>query len=497
MSTTPTANYAWLKPTPGTETDTWGTILNNNYDSQDTVVKAVSDKANAAMPMAGATAVGGTVDAITATFSPAFTAYAVTMRFRFTATGANTITNPTISVDGLGAKVFKKLNGAALAAADIAGAGHVCDCTYDGVNVVLLNPATANITDGSVTTAKIADANITTAKIADDNVTNAKLANMAAGTYKMRVTASTGDPEDATATQATAGLNAMVGDSGAGGTKGLVPAPAAGDAAAGKVLSADGTWKGGVARGWIDGLQMSTDAVNTVTVTAGQATADDGSYVMNLSSSLAKLLSSAWAVGTGNGGLDTGAEAANTWYHVWLIARSDTGVVDALLSTSATAPTMPTNYDKKRRIGSIRNNASSNILDFIQRGDVFLWKDAILEFEDTNPGTAAVLRTMTVPLGIRVLHHGSFFGHDLNMHSITCPDVNNQALDAAGASNFTSGNYQTYGVQINVNGQWMGVPVYTHTNTSSQIRTRVQTSSASVEIAGFTRGWTDPRGRDA
>lgn len=45
-----------------------------------------------------------------------------------------------------------------------------------------------------------------------------------------------------TATQATAALNAMAGDSGSGGTKGLVPAPAAGDAAGGKFLSANGGW---------------------------------------------------------------------------------------------------------------------------------------------------------------------------------------------------------------------------------------------------------------
>lgn len=44
------------------------------------------------------------------------------------------------------------------------------------------------------------------------------------------------------ATAQTALLNAMTGDSGAGGTKGLVPAPAAGTAAAGKYLKADGTW---------------------------------------------------------------------------------------------------------------------------------------------------------------------------------------------------------------------------------------------------------------
>lgn len=45
-----------------------------------------------------------------------------------------------------------------------------------------------------------------------------------------------------TAAQATAYMNNFVGDSGSGGTKGLVPAPASGDAAAGKYLDASGTW---------------------------------------------------------------------------------------------------------------------------------------------------------------------------------------------------------------------------------------------------------------
>lgn len=52
----------------------------------------------------------------------------------------------------------------------------------------------------------------------------------------------TGTPTGLTATQATAILNPVVGDSGSGGTKGLVPAPASGDAAAGKFLKADGTF---------------------------------------------------------------------------------------------------------------------------------------------------------------------------------------------------------------------------------------------------------------
>lgn len=83
---------------------------------------------------------------------------------------------------------------------------------------------------------------VATAGIANDAVDNTKLANVATATFKGRTTAGTGDPEDLNATQATALLNAMVGDSGAGGTKGLVPAPAAGDATAGKVLGAGGAW---------------------------------------------------------------------------------------------------------------------------------------------------------------------------------------------------------------------------------------------------------------
>jgi len=94
---------------------------------------------------------------------------------------------------------------------------------------------------GSVVSTIVADA-ITTTKIINDAVTNAKAANMATQTIKGRTTAGTGDPEDLTATQATAILNAMVGDSGSGGTKGLVPAPGSGDTAAGKFLKADGTW---------------------------------------------------------------------------------------------------------------------------------------------------------------------------------------------------------------------------------------------------------------
>lgn len=99
------------------------------------------------------------------------------------------------------------------------------------------------IDPGDVNLAIPADDSVDTDVMQDGAATNAKLADMAQSTIKGRAAAAgTGDPTDLTAAQATAILSAMVGDSGAGGTKGLVPAPAAGDGAARKLLDASGLW---------------------------------------------------------------------------------------------------------------------------------------------------------------------------------------------------------------------------------------------------------------
>jgi hypothetical protein len=96
--------------------------------------------------------------------------------------------------------------------------------------------------------------------IAGGSVTNTHLADMAQATIKGRASgAGTGDPTDLTATQATAILNNVVGDSGSGGTKGLVPAPASGDAAAAKFLKADGSWAVPAGAGDVVGPGSATD----------------------------------------------------------------------------------------------------------------------------------------------------------------------------------------------------------------------------------------------
>lgn len=72
---------------------------------------------------------------------------------------------------------------------------------------------------------------------------------------------------------------------------------------------------------------------------------------------------------TGAGGLDTGALAINTFYSVWRIRKAD-GTRSWLLSLSATAPTMPTGYVQKARVGWIRTDGTANKypLSFKQAG---------------------------------------------------------------------------------------------------------------------------------
>ncbi len=68
--------------------------------------------------------------------------------------------------------------------------------------------------------------------------------------------------------------------------------------------------------------------------------------------------------GSGALGLDTGSEANNTWYYIWL-CKGASGVT-AVFSTSKTSPTLPTGYTTyKRRVrGCFRNDNSSNIIQF-------------------------------------------------------------------------------------------------------------------------------------
>ena len=90
----------------------------------------------------GTAAAGGTVDALTATFSPTLTALYDGRTIVLRAAGANATTTPTFSPDGLTAKTIVRAGNQALVAGDIRGAGHFLILKYNTANDVweLMNP---------------------------------------------------------------------------------------------------------------------------------------------------------------------------------------------------------------------------------------------------------------------------------------------------------------------------------------------------------------------
>jgi hypothetical protein len=241
-------------------------------------------------------------------------------------------------------------------------------------------------------------------------------------------------------------------------------------------------------QGALYGLTLSNnagDVTNDIDIAVGMATTDSTTdpRTMVLSSALTKRLDATWAVGTNQGGLDTGTVADNT-YHVWLIQRSDTGVVDATYSLSATSPTMPANFDRKRRIGSVIRFLGT-ILAFQQLGDVFLLT-SIITNRSSTAAFAPALIAVSVPAGINVqpilqsiLNTGATSNVTISMGNGTASGI----LAAVQAEVSSSTNTIIIGPAF-----W--------TNTSRQIYYSVTIGAGTITSNTLaTLGWVDPRGR--
>lgn len=95
---------------------------------------------------------------------------------------------------------------------------------------------------------------------------------------------------------------------------------------------------------------------------------------------------------SGANGLDTGAEENSTWYHIWVI---DNGTTTAgLLSTSATAPTMPSGYTYKGYVGAIYYKSGGDLLP-ISQVDTYVTIGEYLG-ADLSSGTATSYTAVTV-----------------------------------------------------------------------------------------------------
>lgn len=239
-------------------------------------------------------------------------------------------------------------------------------------------------------------------------------------------------------------------------------------------------------RGFLSGLELSTaGSSSTFSVAVGSANDVNAGGMMVLGSAISKTTAS-WSVGTGNGALDTGSIAINTWYHGFIIKRPDTGVVDVCVSTSATGcaagvGNIPAAYTLKRRIGSMRTNASNQWIAFTQVGDQFIWSSPV--DNSFSAGTASRnLGTLTVPTGVQVtaLFNSFLSGPGVSVILLfTSPSE----ADTATATIYNLAATPS----INAGGSFARL-----TDTSARIGARANTA---ITANVFVYGWIDARGK--
>lgn len=168
--------------------------------------------------------------------------------------------------------------------------------------------------------------------------------------------------------------------------------------------------------GLISGLTISATGTDLFfTVGPGMATSEDGGstssngvrQALYLPASLRKNANAVWAAGANNGALDTGTLSGQRFYHVYLIGPDifhQNLPVDILLSFTgpSTGPTLPTNYARWRRIGSIRVTSTPLVWNIVQVGDFFTYPAMITDISGGSLNTSFQHLGTTVPSGVNV-----------------------------------------------------------------------------------------------
>lgn len=152
--------------------------------------------------------------------------------------------------------------------------------------------------------------------------------------------------------------------------------------------------------GIIHGLQLSNslvDTLNDLVCGVGHCRNEEDTTFHVNAAAMTKQIDAAWVAGNNQGGMLSGAVAANTWYDVWAFRNAATGVFDYGFQASGSGPMIPGAHIGKRRLGSVKTGASSEILQFRQYGDRFLWVAPIVE-ESVSGGLLPLGAGVSIPL---------------------------------------------------------------------------------------------------
>lgn len=260
-------------------------------------------------------------------------------------------------------------------------------------------------------------------------------------------------------------------------------------------LASDGDGSGltGIALNRAYGLVPSnngTDADHDLDFTVGRAWNAAGSAAVDVAA-LTKQLDAAFAAGDDAGALGDGVSLPTSGtIHLFAIKNDSTGAGDILADTSVTGANVPSGWTVIARVGSWLTDGSDNLIAYTCRqmpGGALRMKtaDATSDYSAANPGTSAVTVTLTVVTGIRVepictlaLQTGTTTAYILYTDGDETPGTpsgtNHDMVAASDAEKLTCFKRLL-------------------TNTSAQIKFKLDASAGDVVGRVLTFGWIDYR----
>lgn len=255
---------------------------------------------------------------------------------------------------------------------------------------------------------------------------------------------------------------------------------------------------GSLGQGAIFGLTLSNNGANPTThidVSVGQCRSSDNQVDLVLASGITKRLDAVWAAGTNNGGRDSAtALAVSQSYHVFVIYDPTNDLTDVLFSQSPTAPTLPTNYTKFRRIGSlprlgtdVEPVSGTAIPAFIQTNNTFRLKTRTRDYATQSGSSSPLLRDIRTPIGVKMnalLYFQLVSDGTATFGRITDPS---EGVPAA-----FGGTDQWGQVRLSGNELYLVTNVRVYTNTAAQVYVHVSYTGGIWALGVL--GWEDDRG---
>lgn len=237
----------------------------------------------------------------------------------------------------------------------------------------------------------------------------------------------------------------------------------------------------------------AADASNDFTVAAGTCRDSTNTEDMTLSSAITKQIDAAWAVGNNQGGFDTGSVLTTGVYHLFLIKRTDTDVVDVIYSATPSGPTLPTNYTKSRRIGSFFRQSSVNVaitVTEIEGGGIECWRTTPVESSSTGSlsGTGTNVSLAQFPNNTSGLEAIFSWSASLQNNNFYFTPTTTTGLNLATLTNSTIGTVLDNGggTVLGRLGGFVRCPA-----SLGQVRGYSASSSGAAILT--TLGWKDPR----